>query len=358
MIYLVSKIVISLLVALGVGFGMAWMLQMHLAARLREQLNSVIFETKSRIPALESEITNRDQEIDGLREQLAEKSKNVETNKNQQSNKEQEKQIDELRQKVIDLENELRAVKSSGDEEAVFEIDEADRAQPEETELKSDDEFLTDIQDIFEDADDSVDVFGSDSIESESEKSAQDAGESLEEELQNELEGWDKAEESDENSADDNSSEKVQPIHTVAEKPGEDSDKNSTKEAKPPGRAGRVDLKAELLGLENQFRADDENARRELKAADPNDPIHVEALRSEIEKLTEARNTLNETVDTQAKEVASLTHQRDLQDKSLNVLNQQLELARMANERILRELRELKEDKPSSGDKPRSATGS
>ena len=195
MIYLVSKIVISLLVALGVGFGMAWMLQMHLAARLREQLNSVIFETKSRIPALESEITNRDQEIDGLRYQLAEISKNVETNKNQQSNKEQEKQIDELRQKVIDLENELRAVKSSGDEEAVFEIDEADRAQPEETELKSDDEFLTDIQDIFEDADDSVDVFGSDSIESESEKSAQDAGESLEEELQNELEGWDKAEE-------------------------------------------------------------------------------------------------------------------------------------------------------------------
>ena len=81
-------------------------------------------------------------------------------------------------------------------------------------------------------------------------------------------------------------------------------------------------------------------------------------MRSEIEKLTEARNTLNETVDTQAKEVASLTHQRDLQDKSLNVLNQQLELARMANERILRELRELKEDKPSSGDKPRSATGS
>ena len=75
MIYLVSKIVVSLLVALGVGFGMAWALQMHLAARLREQLNSVIFETKSRIPQLESEITNRDQAIDGLREELAEQSK-------------------------------------------------------------------------------------------------------------------------------------------------------------------------------------------------------------------------------------------------------------------------------------------
>ncbi len=68
MIYLVSKIIISLLAALAIGFGMAWTLQMHLAARLREQLNSVIFETKSRIPQLESEITNRDQVIDGLRE--------------------------------------------------------------------------------------------------------------------------------------------------------------------------------------------------------------------------------------------------------------------------------------------------
>jgi len=71
MIYLIGKIVVSLLAALGIGFGMAWMLQMQLAARLREQLNSVIFETKSRIPQLESEITNRDQAIDGLREELA-----------------------------------------------------------------------------------------------------------------------------------------------------------------------------------------------------------------------------------------------------------------------------------------------
>jgi len=95
MIYLVSKIVVSLLVALGVGFGMAWALQMHLAARLREQLNSVIFETKSRIPQLESEITNRDQAIDGLREELAEQSKRSEPENNQQGSKEQEKQIDD-----------------------------------------------------------------------------------------------------------------------------------------------------------------------------------------------------------------------------------------------------------------------
>jgi len=350
MIYLVSKIVISLLAALGLGFGMAWMLQMHLAARLREQLNSVIFETKSRIPALESEITNRDQEIDGLREKLAQKPKAAEPNKNQQSNKEQEKQIDELRQKVMDLENELTAAKATGQEETFFEIDEADRAKPEETELMSDDEFLTDIQDIFEDADDSMEVFGSDSTDAAPAQSPEDSAADLEAELQNELEGWDQPEEQSATDLPDG----VIPIdkkveskeHTVALPPAEDPDGK-----KPPGRAGRVDLKAELLGLEEEFREGDEEA----KPLDLND---LESMRGEIENLTQARKSLNEVVDSQAKEMTSLQNQRDLQDKSLNVLNQQLELARMANERILRELRELKDSKPSSPDKPRSATGS
>ena len=83
---------------------------MHLAARLREQLNSVIFEAKSRIPLLESEITNRDQVIDGLREELAKKPiQDSQTNQVKQvGSKEQEKQIEELRQKVINLEHDLR----------------------------------------------------------------------------------------------------------------------------------------------------------------------------------------------------------------------------------------------------------
>jgi len=342
MIYLVSKIVISLLAALGIGFGMAWMLQMHLAARLREQLNSVIFETKSRIPALESEITNRDQEIDNLREELVEQSKAADTSNNQQSNKEQEKQIDELRQKVIDLENELRASKSTGEEETFFEIDEADRAQPEETELKSDDEFLTDIQDIFEDGDDAEDP-GAGLADVEPENSAGEKN--LEQELQNELEGWDKAEPGEKKDAQEGLE------HTVSPNPDQGSEQKGAKSAKPPGRAERVDLKDELLGLQDEFREGDE-------AAKPVDPNDIESLRGEVEDLNEARKSLNEVVDTQAKEMANLQNQRDLQDKSLNVLNQQLELARMANERILRELRDLKDDKPSSPDEPRSATGS
>ena len=93
----------------------------------------------------------------------------------------------------------------------------------------------------------------------------------------------------------------------------------------------------------------------DAQADDPKN--QVEKLQSKVKDLAEARKSLSETVDTQAKEVASLQQQRDLQDKSLNVLNQQLELARMANERILRELRELKDGKPLADDNSRTAAG-
>ena len=175
MIYLISKIVLSLLASLGIGFGLAWALQMHLAARLRDQLNSVIFETKSRIPQLESEITNRDQVIDGLREDLAKKPKEAPAD-SKAGSKEQEKQIDELRQQVIDLETELKAAKGVSHEESVLELDGEDLEHTEEPELMDDDEFLNDIQDIFEDGD---------------APSEEESQQSLEDELQNELEGWD-----------------------------------------------------------------------------------------------------------------------------------------------------------------------
>ena len=348
MIYLISKIVLSLLAALGIGFGMAWMLQMHLAARLREQLNSVIFETKSRIPQLETEITARDQTIDQLREELAKKPKSEDQNKSQAGSKEQEKQIDELRQQVIDLENELRMARGVVDGESVLEIDESDRVEIEEPELMSDDEFLADIQDIFEDADDTVEVFGSggeqnptdqsatdsSATPAEQQRSEEDQRKSLEEELQNELDGWDSA---SDNSADSSRST-----------PTDGQEANGKAAARKQGN-GSVDLKAELLGLEGELSGDEQTGT----AAQLSD---VDALREEVATLTEAKKDLGEVVDTQAKEVASLQQQRDLQEKSLTVLNQQLELARMANERILRELRELKDAKGGRSGKPRSAS--
>ncbi len=298
MIYLISKIVLSLLASLGIGFGLAWALQMHLAARLRDQLNSVIFETKSRIPQLESEITNRDQVIDGLREDLAKKPKEAPAD-SKAGSKEQEKQIDELRQQVIDLETELKAAKGVSHEESVLELDGEDLEHTEEPELMDDDEFLNDIQDIFEDGD---------------APSEEESQQSLEDELQNELEGWDD---------------------------GTDNASDAPKQA--------ADGQAAAVGTN-------------LKSADDSE---LATLQDEVSSLNEVRKELSDTVDSQAKEMATLRQQRELQDKSLGVLNQQLELARMANERILRELREVKDAKAAAkkahanikrGDESRSAS--
>lgn len=334
MIYLIGKIVLSLLASLGIGFGMAWALQMHLAARLREQLNSVIFETKSRIPALESEITNRDQVIDGLREELAKKPKQA-AQSEQPNNKEQAQQIDALRQQVIDLENDLRLARGERETESVLELTDEDRHHAEEPELMSDDEFLTDIQDIFEDSDDSdnpIEALGTSSADSESPEppasTEQQDRQSLEDELQNELDGW---------AEDDN-----------ATKPAQEqlADGSQKKKALPQKRQG----KKKPTNKPSELSAD-----TSASSADTN--TDVNELLGEVESLSEARKQLTDIVDSQAKEMSSMQQQRELQDKSLSVLNQQLELARMANERILRELREVKDANSSDGDKTRSASG-
>lgn len=351
MIYLIGKIVLSLLTALGIGFGMAWTLQMHLAARLREQLNSVIFETKSRIPQLESEITNRDQVIDGLREDLAKKPK-AETQTKQPSNKEQEKLIDGLQQKIIDLENELRVAKGETLTESVLELDDSDRHHIEEPELLSDDEFLADIQDIFDDTDDSINVSASangdskDAVEpSENSTTDEDKQKSLEEELQSELEGWETT-----NEPNDSKENAGEPTSESLCSDTSSSDAQQSAEK----TIDSIDLKAELLDLEEEICADSQQTKSKSDSQNFND---VETLRGEVESLSEARKELSDLVDSQAKELSSMEQQRDLQDKSLSVLNQQLELARMANERILRELREVKDGKASTDDTSRSASG-
>jgi len=327
MIYLIGKIVLSLLASLAIGFGMAWALQMHLAARLREQLNSVIFETKSRIPQLESEITNRDQVIDGLREDLAKKPKEAPID-NMAGSKEQEKQIDQLRQQIMDLETELKAARGVTHEESVLELDGEDREHTEEPELAEDEEFLNDISDIFEDADASTE---------------EESHQSLEDELQSELEGWDGA-------ADTSSNEPKNAATTPADGQPAAHDTSAP-----------VNLKSELLGLGDKTDAD---STPTPGTSEPLDDSERATLQEEVKSLNEARKELSETVDSQAKEMSTLRQQRELQDKSLGVLNQQLELARMANERILRELREVKDAKAGTkapanikrGDQSRSAS--
>ena len=80
------------------------------------------------------------------------------------------------------------------------------------------------------------------------------------------------------------------------------------------------------------------------------DDAEVEALRLECENLNSLRRKLTETVDSQTRELEQIKEQQILQDKSLTVLNQQLELSRLANERIVRELQTHKNAAKSDDD--------
>ena len=187
------------------------------------------------------------------------------------------------------------------DSESVLELDDEDRHHDDEPELMSDDEFLADIQDIFEDADDSLEAFGSPSFETEETdaQSEETNRKNLEEELQSELEGW------TDDEGTDNDSSGGQPESNF------DKLKESSTEEKnplPPKRQGvkktasdSIDLKAELLDFEDEIRAGSEQTEAPPEFQETAD---FDTLRNEVESLGEARNTLNDLVDSQAREMS------------------------------------------------------
>lgn len=271
MIYLLSKIIAYLLTALAIGFGMGWFVQFSQAKRLREQLNGVIFETKSRIPQLETAITSRDQKIEHLTLELADKSaapneaSKSETNTeaqddavskqasrsledtNQKQAKVYEAQLQQLRETVTELTTELEIANS------VMEQAEQRPSTPPAAASSQSDDFLDEIKDMFEGEDE---------------------------------------------------------VATNVNRPAmRHSDQ---------GSLATVSSSAEL-----------------------------EELRTERDELNVTRRKMAETIDTKTRELEQAKEKHNLQDKSLTVLNQQLELSRLANERIVRELQKYKQAEQS-----------
>jgi uncharacterized coiled-coil protein SlyX len=347
MIYLIGKIIAYLIGALGIGFGMGWMLQVHLARKLREQLNSVIFETKSRIPQLETEVTNRDQTIEQLQRDLSEKprTKNSKTSKDyadQATDSEQtaatnadaERTIKQLNQRVAELESELRTTTSimdgptpglmiddASDEDATPEEAQGSNSDKNQDEaddlldaddLMSDDEFLADIQDIFDlTTDENIEAFGPAAIDT-----------------------------------------------TAGTNGTESADEDSTAEKKDSNSEQELEM---LDGIESSVSLRDAAENDSESAVDLPEQVSADmpaetvvALESQISELADARKQLSDLTDSQNREIADLHQQQALQEKSLTVLNQQLELSRLANERILTELRETR-DSQAADDNQTSA---
>jgi predicted flap endonuclease-1-like 5' DNA nuclease len=114
-------------------------------------------------------------------------------------------------------------------------------------------------------------------------------------------------------------------------------------------RETRIDtLEDQVTGLENVVREKAARIRAmEQEANRPNDhPSSPEAgeervgylERRAVEQMEKLREMMRE-LDGRAKTIASLEKERDLQAKSVEVLSQQLQDARLANERVLAQLR-------------------
>ncbi|MEM7219768.1 MAG: hypothetical protein AAF515_15475 [Pseudomonadota bacterium] len=249
MMYLATKMVAYLTGALITGFAMGWLLQHRRARKLRRELNSVVLDTKKKIPALEGEVANRDLQIRRLEEKMIELREQPGFSQ-PADDAEHERQIAELQQRIIDLETELQS-HAQDDDEPLLDLPDDAGLEIDDEELQSDDEFLSDISDIFE----------------------EDGDPSL----------------NDPFSADDD-------VQNSGEEDGGISE-------------------SEFLDAD-------------LGAPDA-DKDQAAELRDQLEAL-QARCDSNE--------------------KTVTVLNQQLELARLANERILRELQEYKEGDPTPGD--------
>ena len=232
--------------ALVTGFAMGWLLQHRRARKLRRELNSVVLDTKKKIPALEGEVANRDLQIRRLEEKMIELRETPTAS--MADNPEHERQIAELQQRIIDLETELQT--HAEDDEPVLDLpNDVGLETLDDEELQSDDEFLSDISDIFED--DGDPALGGDDMDVFTDSDMLDEG------------------------------------------------------------------------------LDDASASTD-----------AETERDDLRTLSE----------TQRSQLQELQARCDSQEKTVTVLNQQLELARLANDRILRELQQYKEGDTASGD--------
>ena len=73
MIYLIAKMAVYLLLALGLGGGAGWLLCQYLVARREEQSRRDLHDTQAKIPQLESAVRSRDAQLEQFKERLAEK---------------------------------------------------------------------------------------------------------------------------------------------------------------------------------------------------------------------------------------------------------------------------------------------
>ena len=268
MIYLIMKMFVYLAVALLAGFGAGWLTRNLMAAKKEDELHRTVSETKSRMPQFESLMRTRDEQMKTLRQELKDKDARI-----GELHEEMDAQDKTLKEKD-------RELKSANNRLASFDVDDeaGSAAAGADTELSE------------------VDMSGGaplDYSEDYSEDYAQDYS-------------------------------------------GVDSD----------GTAG-ADLATEVRRLEGEverLRQHEQGLQAELRIArSASDSATTasstsameEVLRTEVQELesrlrqtAQEHDRLAKALEQEKRKVVELERERDLQNRSLQVLHQQLELAR------------------------------
>jgi len=123
-IYLIMKMFVYLAVALAAGFGAGWLTRNLVAAKNEDELQRTLSETKSRLPQFESLMRTRDEQMKTLRQEV--KDKDARIGELHEEMGMQDKTLKERDRELKNAENRL----------ASFDTNDADQAGPDaDTEL-------------------------------------------------------------------------------------------------------------------------------------------------------------------------------------------------------------------------------
>ncbi len=247
MIYLILKIFAYLLLAVIMGFGAGWLTRNILAQKREEELGRTVTEARARVPQFESLMRTRDEQVQRLRDELAERDGRLADMTDAVKSKE-----DELRAKSRELKT-----------------------------LTARNETLLD--------DDAEDYLGGNGDEPAGTVPAADNAESAQ------------------------LREEVARLSRELEQ----------------AQAEAADALAEAAAAEaelNRLRAEAPADARPSATAD------VEELQARLRQQAEEQERLNRALDLEQRKVVELERERELQNKSLQVLHQQLELERERSE--------------------------
>jgi chromosome segregation ATPase len=272
-IYLILKMMVYLLLAVAAGGGAGWLLRNLAASKREEEMQRTLADARARVPQFESLLRSRDEQIVRLKDDLSEKDVRINS------------LVDESREKDQALKEKDREFRQLAARAHALDLTESSETIDNATldvDLSAD---PTTGQNI---APGGPDVTGQISEHSGSQESSEvhEQIRQLERELVN---------------------ARATTADAVAEAAA--------------AEAEVITLKAELA------RAGDADGQEADSA--------VEELETRLRQKAEEYDRLNRTLETEQRKVAELERERELQNKSLQVLHQQLELERERGQRAI-----------------------